>query len=485
MRRQRPTVRAGDCPGHISSGDWMFKERRLLIGFLVGLLFAVGYLARMDLTAQHSPSRDRSTNRVGARETGGKVASVDYDSAIDLRPAQTLYDVLKNVRENYVEQIKPEDQGKMTHTALEYMLGSLNDPNTRFLSEDVREALQDAQRGVFHGIGAITAVKRITDGNSKSEHLVIVTTIPSGPAEEAGLMPGDDIVEIDGKWVLPFDPFAKAAAIVKKARANGTAGQKLRKELETEQKRVENGIPIYDAIDLLATSKEAEVELTVFRKGSDKELKLKVSPRQFQCTSVSSSTVGDGKFGLVRVACFTDKTADQFQKAVVDMADRDVDGLILDMRGLAGGDLDTVLTMAGVFCPGKIVSIQVRSSSRRTVLRAPNPAAGVEWKKPFVVLVDQGTARMGEVLAAGLKDNRGAKVVGAQTFGDFGFYSLYDLRDGSAVAMTTGVMLTRKSLNLNGTGLKVDVAAAPASAGQDDNALSVAVKTLAAEVAKS
>jgi len=46
-------------------------------------------------------------------------------------------------------------------------------------------------------------------------------------------------------------------------------------------------------------------------------------------------------------------------------------------------------------------------------------------------------------------------------------------------------MLTRKSLNLNGTGLKVDVAAAPASAGQDDNALSVAVKTLAAEVAKS
>lgn len=454
---------------------------RIGIGFLVGLFFAGGYAAR-GVSARHEVATGMSQQGpVSAPGIPIASARLEGGANIDLRPLETMLTVLKHLREHYVEQLSTSTEGKMTHESLRMMLASLNDPNTRFLEPKQRELVTDAEQGKYHGIGAMLGVKGVKNGGITEEHLVVIAPLEGGPAQKAGLKPGDDIVEIDGKPILPFNPFQRAESIIKDEWNTRKMEQsEVKKHLKAEQERVEKGIGIVEAENLLVSDgsgdeKGKPVEVAVMRKGSTEPLKMKVERRTFTVTPVTSSTMANG-VGYIRINCLASTTADDLQKSLADLRGGDAKSLVLDLRNLAGGSLSDAVAVAEPFIPGKTLAVELRSRGRKNQVNVPGQKANVKWDAPVVVLVNGGTARMPEIVAAALKENLGARLVGEKTYGDFATTTMIDQRDGSAFVMTTGALLTSKGGNYEGKGLPVDVATASAS---PDQQLKAAVKLAA------
>lgn len=436
---------------------------RIGIGVLVGIFFATGYAVRMSADAHERTAVARES---GAAQNGGtRIASMNLEGAanVDFVPLQTLLSVVTNLRQHYVEQLTDKDEGQMTYEALKSMLASLNDPNTRFVEPTQRKVIADAQKGKYHGIGAALGISKAKAGEIAEERLTVVSVLPDSPAEKAGLKTGDQILAIDGKAVLPFNPYQKVDLILKDARNQSRDREVLRKELEAEQKRIETGLSMIQAEDLLSSEDKKAVELTVLSQGAAKEAKVKVQPGELTVDPVQVETTGD--YAYIRVNCFCSGSAEKFADAMKTAESSGAKGLVLDLRNLSGGQIEAARQMARWFVPGKTLAQELRSHDRKTNIAVPAAGDTSTWKKPVAVLVDRGTARVAEVMAAALRDNGRARLVGETTYGDFGATTLIDLKDGSAVLMTTGHFLTSKGGDYAGKGVAVDVQVAMSGAG--------------------
>jgi carboxyl-terminal processing protease len=463
---------------------------RILIGMLAGLFFASGYAARMkcghhELRASKKASHCGNDSRMPSFGLGTPLATTDLESSgnIDFRPIETLYSVLKNIREHYVEQITAADEGRMTYEAMKSMLASLKDPDTRFVEPKQRKTIEDAMNCKFHGIGATLAIQQVKGKDGIVEHLVVVAPLPASPAEAAGLRPGDDILAVDGKSVLPFDPFIEMKKIARDSRTKKTPRSELEKALRGEESRIENGIGIMDAETLLTSTDDKEIELTVSRRGVAKPIKIKLQPRAFTLDPVTSAVVEDGKYGYVKINCLARNTPRLFDEALESLASKNVRGVVVDLRNGAGGEIETAMSIVDRFAPNKTVALLKRSRNRTTALKTSGKRGRSVWKLPVVVVVNHGTAQTFEMLAIALRDAAAAKLVGEPTYGDLTHSTMIDMPDGSAVVMTTGLILSAKGKNYNKTGVPVDVQVASAS-GRDAQ-LVEAVKLLASGKTRS
>lgn len=448
-------------------------------GFILAvcICIAAGYAARVQ--TDYLEARRAQVRMERAALQGTRVAAANLvGTRVDLQPLETLIFVVNNLREHYVERITEELEGKMAHGALAAMLAQLDDPNTRFLSPEQRSNVEMADEGVFHGIGAILGIKRVKSGSIVDEHLIVVTPLWSGPAEEAGLKPGDDIIAVNGRDVLPFDPYKKAGELAKSESNRKVWSPELKKKMEEEKKRIENGIPILEAENLLSSRDEGEIELLVARKGVAEPIKLKITPRKFTVDPVMVSFKDNGKIGILRINYLGSGAADEAAEAVRKFHDAGVSGIVVDLRGSAGGRMEAMLDVAGRFAPGRRLGILAKSRGRKSDVMIPRAPRESVWRGRMAVLVDRGTARTAEMLAAALRDLCGAKLVGEQTYGDFAYTTLVEQKDGSAVEFTSGVVLMGAGANYNTKGVPVDVQVA--SAGQADAAVSEAVKILSA-----
>ncbi len=448
-----------------------------VIGLLGVALFLLGLTLRMGLSTRDADIAylDSYDSSAGAN----RIASTDLSSAgVDLRPVETFYTVLKDLREQYVERIKPEDEGKLASGAVKSMLAGLGDTDTKYVQPDEYKAILDARKGKFHGLGLITAIEKLTVDGVKDEHLIVVSVLPGGSGESAGILPGDEISAINDRDVLPYDPFIRAGKVVAKARAEKLQGAALRKRLEAEQKRIERGVPIDDAERMVSMLDGEAMDVTLKRPGQAKPVKMKVTPKEFQVESLKSSVLDNG-IGMIKMETIDREAPSKFEEALSELTSKGCKSLVLDLRGLSGGDLKYVTEVAADLEPGKTFAILRKSRGRTQSVRLEPDPGGKAWSKPVVVLVDHGTSKLAEVMAASLKDNLGAKIVGDKTFGDFSDVTLMELGDGSAVAMRTGLYLTVKSKNLDGIGVVPDQQIAR---GKGDAQLDAAIKLLSSTV---
>lgn len=473
------------------------------VAVLVLVFFMAGFAARTSVDGN-----ELAAIRGGAaQDSGTRIASMNLEGAanVDFRPLQTLLSVVTNLRQHYVEQLTDEDEGKMTYEALKSMLASLEDPNTRFIEPKQRLIIADAQEGKFHGIGAVLAIKRNkttapvepiaaskddkkpaqpaakTDAKPaaksparevEEEQLMVVSVLPGSPAEKAGLKTGDYILAIDGKWVLPMNPYQRVELILKDAQASNADREQLKKELEAEQKRIEGGIGLIEAQDLLSSEDKKELELTVLPAGSTKQAKVKLQPTVFSVSPVEYKML-DGDYGYIRINTFSNAAVEGFADAMGSLAK--ANGLVIDLRNLSGGQIESATKIASWFAPGKTFAQERKSRNRKATITIPS-AQGDVWSKPVAVLVDGGTARTAELFASALKEHSVAKLVGQKTYGDFMSVTLIEQPDGSAISMTTGEYMTARGGRYEGKGLPVDVNARATQSG--DGQLKEALKML-------
>lgn len=242
--------------------------------------------------------------------------------------------------------------------------------------------------------------------------LFISEVFGGGPAEAAGLQPGDQIIGIGGSSV----------------------------ESQTSQEV---------SVKLRGPAGEP-VTLTVRRDGAP--LEFTITRAQVSVEWVSARLV-DGNVGVLRITQFPDGGADLFDAAVAAVAD--TQGLVIDVRGSTGGFWSTMRLVASRFVPEGSVFETVNRQGQVSVQKT----TGGFWGRdvPIVVLVDQGSQSEGETLALALRERAGAVVVGTRTPGLAGGSSLLPLQDGSSLLVRTTQVRSSAGTMVTGVGVEPDI----------------------------
>lgn len=336
-------------------------------------------------------------------------------SELDLSSVQSAYDVLRN---KYDGQLDTE---KLIEGAKRGLVEATGDPYTTYFSDEEAKAFFDDLEGQFSGIGAELA--------KRDNKLFIVSTIDGSPALEAGLRANDVIVGVDGED-------ASAWSIEK-------------------------------AVSEIRGEKGTAVKLTILR---DQEVKEFSIVRDTITNPSVTSEITEDNIGVLRISRFGEsETYTLARQAAENFKDKQVKGVVVDLRGNGGGYLNAAQQVSGLWLDNKVVVTERRDGKVVDTLKSGRGAIleGV----PTVVLVDGGSASASEILAGALKDNDAATLVGEKTFGKGSVQTVEQLSSGGQLKVTIAKWYTPNGRNISQQGIepdkKVSVSADDLSAGDD------------------
>ncbi len=292
-----------------------------------------------------------------------------------------------------------------SHKAIETMLASLGDPYTRFLNRDAFDDEKSQIEARLFGVG-------MQLGMNKDHKVVVIAPIENTPAYNAGIHPGDEIVEVDGKPVKG----ESLDVVVKEIRG-----------------------PI-----------NSRVSLTVLRGTEHKKFLL--TRAEIPIRAVANLTTIPGNIGYIRLDSFISaKANEEMRKALKDLSG--TGGLILDLRNNPGGLLSNAIEIANMFLDhGVIVSTIDADGYKTSQVSTHSPVT----RQPLVVLINGGSASASEILSGALHDNGRAKLVGEKSFGKGLVQAINKLDDGSGINVTIAKYLTPNDIDIHKTGIVPD-----------------------------
>jgi carboxyl-terminal processing protease len=315
----------------------------------------------------------------------------------------TLWEVQQLLQRHYYSQ--PLDQEKLAQGAIDGMLATLDDPNTRYLPPESEAAARAVMEGELEGIGAEVTNE---DGN-----IVVVAPFEGSPAEAAGIQPGDILREADGVALTGMD-VGEAAALVR-----GPAG--------------------------------TTVELLIERDGE--QFTLRVVRDVIRVPSVRGEMLADN-IAYVRLSRFGNTTAEELEAILAELMGREPAGLILDLRSNPGGSLTTAVSVADQFLPEGLILTERFGSGHEETYEASDE--GLAQDVPLVVLIDEGSASASEVLAGAIRDHDRGVLIGVTSFGKGTVQTWQSLRNGGGVRITVARWLTPDGAWIHETGLEPD-----------------------------
>ncbi|MEA2721723.1 MAG: carboxyl-terminal processing protease [Candidatus Eremiobacteraeota bacterium] len=315
-----------------------------------------------------------------------------------------------------VEAITPSSQ--ITYAAIAGVLGSVKDRYTVFLSPKEYAALNEGLDGTsFGGVGISYSV------DEKTHFLHVENVILDGPSDKAGVQSDDFITAIDGK---PTAQIFEGATT-----------------LEVQQKRVTTA---------LRGDPGTRVRLTIQRSGKLLE-PVTITRQTIHQPSVSSKML-PGNIGYVDLAVFGSTTAAELGTALKRLDSQGAKAYVLDLRYNGGGYLNAAVDVSSKFISsGPIVSVKSRAGTD-TEYDAENTAIA---PRPLAVLVNQYTASASEITAGAIQDSGVGTLVGVKTFGKGVVQTIFPLRDGSAVKITTARYFTPKGRDINAVGIEPEI----------------------------
>ncbi|HUF27789.1 MAG TPA: S41 family peptidase [Gemmatimonadaceae bacterium] len=314
--------------------------------------------------------------------------------------AQLFDEVFRHVSRFYVDTLQ---SGELYQKAVEGMLENLNDPHSAFLNPERLRRLTEGTTGRYAGLGIQIEPR---DG-----WIVVVAPLPGTPAERAGILTGDRIVEIEGRSTRSW-----------------TSDEALR---------------------ALRGQPGTRVSFVIDRPGAETRLPFSLTRREIQVSSVRRASLISDDVGVVEFRVFSENTADEVASAVDSLHGAGMRLLILDMRSNPGGLLDQGVGVSELFLDRgqKVVSMRgrTRDANRDYLDRTPQ-----RWPTlPMIVLVDSGSASASEIVAGALQDHDRAVVLGTTTFGKGSAQSLFAMPGGGALKLTTALWYTPIGRSIN------------------------------------
>ncbi|MFB2833950.1 carboxyl-terminal processing protease CtpA [Floridanema evergladense] len=313
------------------------------------------------------------------------------------------------VRQNALKQrTKNREEA---YSVIGKMLASLDDPFTRHLQPSQYRNLQVSTSGELTGVGLQIATDEET-GN-----LLVVTPIAGSPAQKAGIKPGDRILKIDGVSTTQFT-LDEAAT-----RMRGLRGSQVVLTVRRQQEEAKEVTLVRDRIALNPVIAE-----------------LRTSP-------------GTVPVGYIRLNQFNGNAVTEVAHAISSLEKQGADAYILDLRNNPGGLLQAGVEIARFWLDRGTIVYTVNRQGIIGSFEATNAPLTTD---PLVVLVNRGTASASEILAGALQDNQRAQIVGEKTFGKGLIQSLFDLSDGSGLAVTVAKYETPNHHDINKLGITPD-----------------------------
>lgn len=320
-------------------------------------------------------------------------------------PHSSEWDAIEETaRELREEAARPVSEEELVRAAIEGMLGVLDDPYAGSLAPDEAGEVRDLIDGSIVGIGVWL--------RESDQGLRVTDVVAGGPAARAGVRTRDLIVEAEGRSM--------------------------------------RGVSVRDASAVFTGEVGSIMVLLVERDGET--LTVRVRRARIEIPNVESRMIEEA--GYARLRQFGRGAADELGEAVRDLLARGARGVVLDLRGNAGGLADEALDVADLFLEGGVVArIRERGEPERTE-RADREHLG---SFPLVVLVNADTASASELVAGALQDQGRATLVGATTFGKGSVLTVHEVTGDTTIQYTSAFFYTPDGHAIEGRGVRPDV----------------------------
>lgn len=314
----------------------------------------------------------------------------------------------KKWRHKYDNYIQTEEDA---YLAINTMLASLNDPYTRFLDPKDFAEETNSISGSLKGIGIQIGMK---DGK-----LTVIAPIEDTPAEKAGLLAGDEILEING---------------------NST-----------------QSITVEKAADQIRGPEGTQVTLLIKRENQEPK-SYTVTRAKIELKSISQKVPENIKIPddicYIRLTSFISRNASQEIRDIIVANEGRKKGYIIDLRSNPGGLLSNAITISNMFLDGGTIVYTVDKDNYQ---KADPATRGTVTKQPVVILINKGSASASEIFSGAMKDHGRAVLVGEQSFGKGLVQEINKLPGGSGINITIQKYLTPNGTDIHKKGITPDV----------------------------
>jgi carboxyl-terminal processing protease len=346
---------------------------------------------------------------------------------VDFAPFWT---VLTKIENNYYDK-KAIDSQKMLNGAIIGMVESLDDPYTVYLPPKENDDFKQGLAGKFEGIGAELSVKE--------KQIIVVAPLDGSPAQKAGVKAGDTILRVNDEAIA--------------------------------------GWTLAQTVDKIRGPKGTEVKITLLHKSANKPSEIKIVRDTIQVKSLVSWTkrVKDideinsksasfsaslnDKVTYIRLSQFGDTANSEWTNVAIKLnqevhGDKDVKGIILDLRNNPGGYLTDAVYISSEFVKNGTAVMQEDKNGEREEF--PVSGRGMLTDIPVMVLLNKGSASASEIVAGALRDHKRAKIVGETSFGKGTIQEAEDLGGGAGLHVTIAKWLTPNGTWVHKEGLTPD-----------------------------
>lgn len=331
------------------------------------------------------------------------------------------------------------DENLIRERLLKGMLWGLDDVYSTYYTAEEMEAINQDTTAEYSGIGAVLTI------DAEYGIGTVVKTYEGSPSAEAGMLPGDYIVEVNGEDVSGMD----LSTIVTKIKG-------------------EEGTP---------------VQIKVLRESIDDYVTFDMERRRVEIPSVAGEMLEDG-IGYVMIESWDMLTAAQFAETFNELGAQGMQGLVVDIRNNPGGLVQAACDVVDIFVKdgGKLVYTVDKNGNERDYIAQDRQDVDI----PMVVLVNGHSASSSEIFAGGIRDYGVGTLIGEKTFGKGIVQNIIDIGDGEAIKMTVAEYYLPSGVCIHGEGVEPDIeepldeklAEQPTVTHEEDNQLQKALEVL-------
>lgn len=372
---------------------------------------------------------------LGLVSCAGSLPFLGKEEAVSQETKEKLSGIQALIQKEYIGEV---DEDALQTGICQGYVGALGDPYSAYYDEEQTSALMETTQGEYGGIGVVLTQNLDTGVTTAS------SVYEDSPAMKAGMKDGDIIYQVEGRDV--------------------------------------SGMALEEISGSIKGEKGTTVEITVLRGEEREEVTLTITRDTIQAETVKTRMLED-EIGYLAISEFDSVTLEQYREGLAELKAQGMEGLIVDLRGNPGGNLDTVCEILDLMLPeGLIVYTEDKDGNRQEF----TSDEAQEVQVPLAVLVDGNSASASEIYAGAIQDYGIGQIVGTKTYGKGVVQTIYDLKDGTSLKLTVAEYFTPNGRNIDGEGITPDVEVTYQRDENDpeaDNQLDRAVETLQNEMA--